>query len=101
MALATQQSQTEDLRLVMRRLGEAARAAAAELALASNETKNRALIAAAKAIRANKDRILAANAADMESAKKRGLSAAIASRTSPSCPIPSARCWRNGRGRTD
>ena len=80
MALASQQTQTEDLRLVMRRLGEAARAAAGELALASNETKNRALTAAAKAIRANKDEILAANAVDMEGAKKRGLSAAMLDR---------------------
>jgi len=80
MALASQQSQTEDLRLVMRRLGEAARAAAARLALASNETKNRALTAAAKAIRANAGKILAANAADMEGAGKRGLSAAMLDR---------------------
>lgn len=80
MALATQSAQSEDLRLVMRRLGESARAAAAELALAKTDTKNRALQAAAQAIRAGKDKILAANAADMEGAEKRNLSAAMLDR---------------------
>ncbi len=46
-------------------IGVAARAAARELALASNEKKSTALLAAAKAIRASTPQILAANAKDV------------------------------------
>ena len=64
----------------MRAIGEAARAAQRELALASAEAKNKALIAAAESLRARKDEILAANAKDMAAATEKGLSAAMLDR---------------------
>ncbi len=80
MAIANRRDDLGDLRLAMRRLGEAARAAAAALALASSESKNRALLASASAIRAHKGEILAANAKDMAEAKKQNLTAAMLDR---------------------
>ncbi len=80
MAIANRRDDLGDLRLAMRRLGEAARAAAAALALASSESKNRALLASASAIRAHKGKILAANANDMAEAKKQDLTAAMLDR---------------------
>jgi glutamate-5-semialdehyde dehydrogenase len=70
----------DDLQSVMTKLGRAARAAAAELALADPETKNRALQAAARAIRAQADRIAAANAKDMAAARTKGLTPALLDR---------------------
>ena len=64
----------------MRAIGEAARAAQRELALASAEAKNKALIAAAESLRARKDEILVANAKDMAAATEKGLSAAMLDR---------------------
>jgi glutamate-5-semialdehyde dehydrogenase len=61
-------------------LGRAARDAAATLREASTEQKNKALIAAADAIRAHERDILAANAEDMATAASRNLSAAMADR---------------------
>jgi glutamate-5-semialdehyde dehydrogenase len=57
-----------------------ARAAADELALAPAETKNRWLLAAASALEARRDEILAANAADVASAPGFGLTAAAIDR---------------------
>ena len=68
MAVLKHRDEGENLRLEMRRLGEAARKASAALALASSESKNTALKAAAAAIRANAKAILAANATDMAEA---------------------------------
>lgn len=53
-------------------LGRAARAAAAELALASSEAKNLALTAAATALRRRLAEILTANAKDVAAAKQAG-----------------------------
>ena len=64
----------------MLRLGQGARAAAATLAVAGTETKNRALAAGAAAIRAGAAAILAANARDMEEARGRDLPAALVDR---------------------
>lgn len=64
----------------MHALGRAAAASRAALALASGETRNRALVAAAGQIRARAAHILAANAQDMEAARARGLSAAMLDR---------------------
>jgi glutamate-5-semialdehyde dehydrogenase len=64
----------------MEQLGRAALEAAAVLAQASTQQKNAALVAAAKAIRANAAEILAANATDMESARARNLSGALLDR---------------------
>ncbi|MCZ6744557.1 MAG: glutamate-5-semialdehyde dehydrogenase [Alphaproteobacteria bacterium] len=69
-----------DIPTQMARLGEAARDAAGALAMVATEAKNQALKAAAGAIRANAADILAANDADMEAAKTRGLSSAMLDR---------------------
>ncbi|MEQ9608185.1 MAG: glutamate-5-semialdehyde dehydrogenase [Kiloniellaceae bacterium] len=72
--------QQEDLQAVMTDLGRAARAAAAELALAEPATKTRALKAAAGAMRADAAKIAAANAKDMAAARAKGLTPALLDR---------------------
>ena len=69
-----------DLQEQMEALGRAARAASHELGLASSETKSKALKAAAAALRARQDTILAANAEDMAAARDKGLSGAMLDR---------------------
>jgi glutamate-5-semialdehyde dehydrogenase len=64
----------------MRALGRRARLAARELARATTAQKDRALQAAAAAIRAGSDDILAANARDMQAARERKLSGAMLDR---------------------
>ena len=64
----------------MNAMGVAARRAAAALALTSNDERNAALHAAARALRENGAAILAANAQDMRAAEERGLSAAMLDR---------------------
>ncbi len=59
---------------LMQELGQRARAAAHGLGLASTEAKNRALAAAASAIRTQAAKIMAANALDMEAAKAADMS---------------------------
>ncbi len=63
----------QDIAAAMNRIGVAAKAAAHELANASPEIKNAALAAAANAIRARKDEILAANARDVAQAEANGV----------------------------
>ena len=58
---------------VMDEIGRNAKVAARELATASTETKNKALNAMADAIVAARDKILAANAADLENVEGKGL----------------------------
>jgi glutamate-5-semialdehyde dehydrogenase len=70
----------EDLKSVMLEMGQAARAAARELARAGTEAKNRALHAMAAAIRRETQGILAANARDVALAKKNGSDAAFVDR---------------------
>ena len=70
----------DDLAATMTRLGRQARAAASALARVTPAQKTRALQAAAAAIRAHRDAILAANAQDMESATARQLSGALLDR---------------------
>jgi glutamate-5-semialdehyde dehydrogenase len=65
---------------VMRGIGRAARDAALALALAPTEQKNRALRAAAAALRAQRLEILAANDGDMQQAVARGTSGALLDR---------------------
>jgi len=65
---------------LMQGLGRDAVAAAAQLALATPEQKNRALAAAAADLRAHAARILDANAADMQAARNAGLGAALLDR---------------------
>ena len=61
-------------------MGARARAAATMLASAPTETKARALIAAANALRADSETVLAANAQDMARAEAAGLSQAMLDR---------------------
>jgi glutamate-5-semialdehyde dehydrogenase len=76
--MATVIKDTLEVRLLA--LGEAAREAARVLATASPEAKNRALQAAAAAIRADQPRILASNAKDMAAARQRGLTPSLLDR---------------------
>jgi glutamate-5-semialdehyde dehydrogenase len=69
-----------DPKALMTDLGRRAKAAAAQLALASGEAKNRALLAQAQAIRARGPAIEAANQRDMEAARAKNLSAALLDR---------------------
>ena len=69
-----------DVHALMQSIGRAAVAAAARLALADTAAKNRALLSAAAALRAQRVQILAANAADMDSARSAQLSAALLDR---------------------
>ncbi|MBU3029876.1 glutamate-5-semialdehyde dehydrogenase [Paracoccus marinaquae] len=62
------------------KMGEAARAAAVDLAVASAERKHAALIGAAEAIRTRAPEILAANARDLDYGREKGLSAAMLDR---------------------
>ncbi len=70
----------DDVAEVMDRLGRDAREAARVLALASSDAKNRALIAAAAAIRASAPKILEANARDLAEAKAGGAASAFLDR---------------------
>ncbi|NIA68299.1 glutamate-5-semialdehyde dehydrogenase [Pelagibius litoralis] len=72
--------QQEDLQDQMTALGRQARDAAAELAQAAPEAKQRALIAAAKALRDNKAAIQDANARDMAGGREKGLTPALLDR---------------------
>ncbi len=74
---ATTSATTEDL---MIELGRNARAAARVLAQSPSEAKNRALAAAAAAVRAGRQSILAANAQDMAAAQSKGLAKALLDR---------------------
>ena len=71
---------TGDLAATMARIGRDARAAARVLALAPAAQKNQALDGMAKAIRASKARILAANAEDLAEAKASGMTGAFLDR---------------------
>jgi glutamate-5-semialdehyde dehydrogenase len=71
---------TADVCALMREIGAKAREAAAILAVAPTERKDRALQVAADAIEAGTPEILAANARDMEAAEARGLGAAMLDR---------------------
>ncbi|HET7363920.1 MAG TPA: gamma-glutamyl-phosphate reductase, partial [Burkholderiales bacterium] len=71
-----------DVAAALRELGVAARAAARELSRASTETKNRALHAAAAAIRGAATRILEANAGDVRQARADGADSAFLDRLS-------------------
>ena len=66
--------QDADIAGLMRRLGADAKAAAAALATTPSEAKDRALLAAAEALRETQGDILAANQADMAAGRDKGLS---------------------------
>jgi glutamate-5-semialdehyde dehydrogenase len=69
-----------DAGALMREMGQAAKAAAAELAIASSERKVVALQAAAAAILANETQILDANVLDLAAGEEKGLSKAMLDR---------------------
>jgi len=71
---------TADFAGLMTRIGEAARAAAAELAFAPADRKRAALEAAADAVRARRAEIVAANAEDLAYGAAKGLSPAMMDR---------------------
>ncbi|MGC1458690.1 MAG: glutamate-5-semialdehyde dehydrogenase [Steroidobacteraceae bacterium] len=71
---------SEELTALLRAMGQAALGAADALGLASTEVKNRALTAAAAAIREHRADILAANAQDLAQARGRGLGSALLER---------------------
>ncbi len=77
---ASAASAQDSVPAMMAALGARARAAARRLALASADTKNRALIEAAAAIRRNTAVILAANAEDVKAASGDGSNAAFIER---------------------
>jgi len=70
----------EDAVGMMRRMGAAAKAAAAELAYASAERKHAALIGAAQYVWESREAIMAANAQDMAFGASKGLSPAMLDR---------------------
>ena len=73
-------AEIRDIKLYMRQVGEQARAAARMLARADSATKDRALAAAAAAIRRDAARLLAANAEDVAEARAGGLAPALLDR---------------------
>src|SRR5438552_8497343 len=69
-----------DIKSYMLEVGRRARAASRELARADTATKNRALVAAAKAVRRDAKKLLAANADDAKGARVAGKDAAFIDR---------------------
>jgi glutamate-5-semialdehyde dehydrogenase len=69
-----------DIKQYMQTLGKQARAASRAVARADTNLKNKALLAMAAAIRRDADKLLAANAKDMEAARAAGLDAALLDR---------------------
>ncbi|MEE8352572.1 MAG: glutamate-5-semialdehyde dehydrogenase [Rhodospirillales bacterium] len=73
-------AKTENIPDLMARIGEDAKAAAALLAMATTESKNKVLMEAASSLRRRKNKVLSENAKDMAAAKDKGLSAAMLDR---------------------
>jgi glutamate-5-semialdehyde dehydrogenase len=69
-----------DIKSYMLGVGRRARAASREVARADTDAKNRALLAAAKAVRRDAKKLLAANAEDLKSARAAGKDAAFIDR---------------------
>ncbi len=81
MSAAVQNLEPEaDVRAAMRAIGGEARAAARVLANAPAEQKNRALIAAARAMRSRSSEILSANVRDLADGRSKGLTGALIDR---------------------
>lgn len=70
----------DNVGLYMQQLGQAARQAARQIAMASSAAKNQALLSMAAQIRAASGTLLAANAADLAEARANGLDAAMLDR---------------------
>jgi glutamate-5-semialdehyde dehydrogenase len=71
---------TDDVTATMRDIGRRARAAARVLALSPREVKDAALIAAARRLRETQAQVLAANAADVATAKAAGVAGSFIDR---------------------
>ena len=71
---------THNIPALMQDIGARAKTASAELAFASGERKHAALIGAADAVWASREKILTANAKDMEYGRTKGLSPAMMDR---------------------
>ena len=69
-----------NIKAYMQSLGTAAREASRELARASSDVKNNALIAIAKQLDANRNTVLAANKLDMDNGRSNGLNDALLDR---------------------
>jgi glutamate-5-semialdehyde dehydrogenase len=74
------ESNTTDVKALMRGIGAAAVAASAPLARSTTAARNAALLAGAAAIRAHAPLVLAANALDMQGGRDSGLSGALLDR---------------------
>ena len=72
--------QDQNIPAMMHEIGTRAKAAAAELAFASPQAKENALVETANAVWARRAEIIAANAKDMEFGREKGLSAAMLDR---------------------
>ncbi len=73
-------AKNEDIAQLMSQIGDAAKAAARELAYAPTEAKNKALVEAAGSLRRRSNEILIENAKDMAAGAEKGLSAAMLDR---------------------
>ena len=73
-------NEATDIALEMTALGRGAKAASSELALSSQEQRNKALRSAAAALRSGKAEILEANRIDLSAARDSGVSAAMLDR---------------------
>ena len=69
-----------EIKGLMQQLGENARAASIEMAAASTEAKNQALLYTVEAIEANRKTLISANTKDLAAGKEKGLSAAMLDR---------------------
>lgn len=69
-----------DIKQYMQKVGQQARAASRAMARADTGMKNRALLAIATAIRRDKEKLLAANRADLDAAKAAGMDDAMLDR---------------------
>lgn len=69
-----------DIAVIMAEVGRRAKAAAAPLAIASTEQKNKALLVAAEAVLAHSSEILAANKLDLANAAESGMAASFVDR---------------------
>ena len=69
-----------DIKIYMQSVGQEARAASRWMAKASTAMKNQALLAMARAIRRDADKLLRANAIDLEAARNKGLEPAMLDR---------------------
>ncbi|MBQ0711123.1 MULTISPECIES: glutamate-5-semialdehyde dehydrogenase [unclassified Ochrobactrum] len=78
--MLTKADTANDIAAVMAEVGRKARAAAAPLAIATTEQKNKALIAAADAMLAARADILEANRLDLANAEKNGMAASFIDR---------------------